>query len=219
VNLRTYEVRTAPLFGRREVLSEQQRRDLAIICPVRLVDWYLGLSLGQKIVVGVAGCALVLVGSYLASLLIFSVAGVGGADSPPQGQTPAPASPRRGASASASASASAPSAPAIALKIERAHWEADRAVVEGRWKGDLSSVHCDLLEGDKAERAVDWWDRSIAAQASFSDRTFSQEFVRAKGRVKDRIDSESDYKAVCMAQFSEGWSTGDDAPIAGRPSG
>ena len=39
-----------------------------------MVDWYLGLSLGQKIVVGVAVSALVLVGSYLASLLILSVA-------------------------------------------------------------------------------------------------------------------------------------------------
>src|SRR5215212_1054685 len=89
---------------------------------LRVVDWYLGLSLGRKIVVGVAVAALVFVGSYLASLLILSVAAVMHADSPPQGQTPpAPASPRPGASASASASAS--SAPAIALKIERARWE------------------------------------------------------------------------------------------------
>ena len=187
---------------------------------MRLVDWYLSLSLGQKIVVGVALAALVFVGSYLASLLIFSVVGVGGADSPPQGGTPAPASPRPGASsASASASASASSAPTIALKIERARWEADKAVVEGRWRGELSSVHCDLMEGGKAERVVDWWDRSVAAEQSFSERTFSQEFVRAKGKVKDRIDPQGDYKVVCSAQFSEGWSTGDDAPIAGRPPG
>jgi len=92
-------------------------------------------------------------------------------------------------------------------------------VVEGTWRGDLSSVHCDLMEGDKAERAIDWWDRSVAAEQSFSDRTFSQEFVRAKGRVKDRIEPEGEYKAVCSAQFSEGWSTGDYAPIAGRPPG
>jgi hypothetical protein len=186
---------------------------------VRLVDWYLGLSLGQKIVVGVAVAALVLVGSYLASFLILSVAAVMRADTPPQGQTPAPRSPSPGSSASASASASASSAPAIALKIERARWEGDKAVVEGTWRGDLSSVHCDLMEGDKAERAIDWWDRSVAAEQSFSDRTFSQEFVRAKGRVKDRIEPEGEYKAVCSAQFSEGWSTGDYAPIAGRPPG
>ena len=81
---------------------------------MRLVDWYLGLSLGQKVVVGVAVLALVFVGSYLASLLILSVAVVGGADYPSQGGTPAPASHGPGASASAS------SAPTIALKIERA---------------------------------------------------------------------------------------------------
>ena len=185
---------------------------------MRLVDWYLGLGLGQKIVVGVAVAALVLVGSYLASLLILSVT-VMRADTPPQGQTPAPASPKPGSSASASASASASSAPTIALKIERARWVGDKAVVEGTWQGELSSVHCDLLEGGKAERAIDWWDRSVAAEQSFSDKTFSQEFVRAKDRAKDRIDPESDYKAVCSAQFSEGWSTVDDAPIAGRPSG
>ena len=179
----------------------------------------MGLGLGQKIVVGVAGCALVLVGSYLASLLILSVAAVMRADSPPQGQTPAPKSPRPGSSASASASASVPSAPAIALKIERARWEGDKAVIEGRWRGELSSVHCDLLEGGKAEHATDWWDRSVAAEQSFSDRTFSQEFVRAKGRVKDRINPEGNYKAVCSAQFSEGWSTVDDALMEGRPFG
>ena len=182
-----------------------------------MVDWYLGLSLGRKIVVGVAVAALVFVGSYLASLLILSVT-VMRADFPPQGQTPpAPASPKPGASASASASAS--SAPAIALKIERARWEGDKAVVEGTWRGELSSVHCDLLEGGKAERAIDWWDRSVAAEQSFSDKTFSQEFVRAKGRVKDRIDPESAYKAVCSAQFSDGWSVSDEALMEGKPPG
>jgi hypothetical protein len=184
-----------------------------------LVDWYLGLSFGQKIVAGVAVAALVFVGVYLASLLIFSVAAVMRADYPPQGGTTAPASPRPGASASTSASASASSAPATALKIERARWEGDKAVVEGTWRGDLSSVHCDLMEGDKAERAIDWWDRSVAAEQSFSDRTFSQEFVRAKGRVKDRIDPESAYKAVCWAQFSGGAATGNEAPVEGVPPG
>jgi hypothetical protein len=186
---------------------------------VRLVDWYLGLSLGQKIVVGVAVAALVLVGSYLASFLILSVAAVMRADTPPQGQTPAPRSPSPGSSASASASASASSAPAIALKIERARWEGDKGVVEGTWTGELSSVQCDLMEGRKAERAIDWWDRSSSAEESFSDRTFSQEFVRAKGRVKDRIDPEGDYKAVCWAQFSGGAVTGSAAPMEGRPPG
>jgi len=178
-----------------------------------LVDWYLGLNLGQKIVVGIAISALVFVFTYLASLLILSAAGVGREDYPPQeGATPAPASLRAGASASAS------SPPAIPLKIERARWEGDRAVVEGTWQGDLSSVHCDLLEGGRSGQAIDWWDRSVAAEASFPERTFSQEFVRAGGReVKDRIDPEGDYWAVCWAQFSDGDAAGDEAPVEGAP--
>ena len=179
---------------------------------LRVVDWYLSLNFGQKIVVGVAAAVSVLLASYFASLLILS-SSQRDEGAPSQAGTPAPVS------SSASASASASSAPVIALKIERVRWEGDKAVVEGSWRGDLSSVHCDLLEGSKAERAIDWWDRSVAAEQSFSDRTFSQEFVRAKGRVKDRIDPESDYKAVCSAQFSEGWSTVDDALMEGRPFG
>src|SRR5215203_2932178 len=178
---------------------------------MRLVDWYLGLNLGQKAVVGIAVPALVFVFAYLASIVILLAAGVGSEDYPSQqGGTPAPASLRPGASASAS------SVPNIALKIERARWEGDKAVVEGTWRGELSSVHCDLMEGDKAERAIDWWDRSVAAEQSFSDKTFSQEFVRAKGRVKDLIDPESAHKALCSAQFSEGWPTGSPQP-GGRP--
>src|SRR5215208_1882407 len=90
----TVSTRSSQKFGLTSLLPHrevpQQRRDSTNISPVRLVDWYLSLSLGQKIVVGVALAALVFVGSYLASLLIFSVVGVGGADSPPQGGTPAP---------------------------------------------------------------------------------------------------------------------------------
>ena len=184
---------------------------------MRLVDWFLGLRLGQKIVLGGA-LAIVLflatLATYLASLLILSSAGVGH-EAPPrqQGATPAPASLRPGASASAF------SKPDYALKIEGARWEGERAVVEGTWQGDLSSIHCDLLEGGRAGRAIDWWDRSVAAKQSFSDKTFSQEFVRAKGRVKDRIDPEGDYKAACWAQFSGGGLTGSVAPMEGRPPG
>jgi len=53
-----------------------------------LVDWYLGLSLGQKIVVGVAVPALVFVVANPSSLLILSAAGVRRADYSPQGGTP-----------------------------------------------------------------------------------------------------------------------------------
>ena len=183
---------------------------------MRVVDWYLGLRLGQKIVVAVAlaiALFLATLATYLVSLLILSASGVGQGAAPHQGGKLAPASLRPGASASAS------SAPNFTLQIESARWEGKRAVVEGRWRGELSSVHCDLLEGGKAGRAIDWWDRSVAARMSFPKKTFSQEFVRAKGRVNDRIDPKGDYWAVCWAQFSEGSSTGDDAPVRGTPPG
>jgi len=53
----------------------------------------------------------------------------------------------------------------------------------------------------------------------FSGSTFSQEFVRAKGRAKDCIDPEGEYWAVCWAQYSEGSATGDEAPVKGTSPG
>jgi hypothetical protein len=91
-------------------------------------------------------------------------------------------------------------------------------VVEGTWKGDLSSVHCDLLEGGRAGRAIDWWDRSVAAKTSFSEGTFSQEFVRARGGLDDHIDPAGEYWVTCWAQFSEGSAAAADARVVGTPS-
>jgi hypothetical protein len=182
---------------------------------MRLVDWFLGLRLGQKIVVGGA-LAIVLflatLATYLASLLILSSAGVGPEAPPPQQSgTPAPASLRPGASASAS------SKPDYDLKIERARWEGERAVVEGTWRGDLSSVHCDLFEGGYSGHTIAWWDRSVTAKMSFSDRTFSQDFVRARGDLKDRIDPKGEHWVKCWAFFSEGSAAGDDTRVEGTP--
>jgi hypothetical protein len=95
-------------------------------------------------------------------------------------------------------------------------------VVEGTWSGDLalSSVHCDLLEGGESGRSTDWWDRSVGTDMSFSERTFSQEFVQAEGRkIEDPIDPESSYRVLCSGQFSGGWSTTDSAPVKGTPPG
>jgi hypothetical protein len=74
---------------------------------MRLVDWFLALGLGQKIVVGVALATVLFLATlvtYLASLLILSSAGVGPPEAPPsqQSATPAPASLRPGGSASVS---------------------------------------------------------------------------------------------------------------------
>ncbi|HEX5851139.1 MAG TPA: hypothetical protein VFY59_18210 [Rubrobacter sp.] len=183
---------------------------------MRLVDWFLALGLGQKIVVGVALAAVLFLATlvtYLASLLILSSAGVGPPEAPPsqQSATPAPASLRPGGSASVS------SEPDYALKIVRARWEGEVAVVEGTWRGDVSSVHCDLFEGDYTGQAIDWWDRSVPAEMSFSDRTFSQDFVRARGDLEDPIDPEGEYWMKCWAFFSEGSAAGDDTAVEGTP--
>ncbi len=178
-----------------------------------MVDWYLSLNLGQKIVVGVAVAVGLLLASYFATLVILSSSGPGD-EAPPQAGTPAPASLQPGGTSSASA------IPEFAVEIASARWEGGKAVVEGTWRGDLSSVHCDLLEGGNSGRAIDWWDRSVAADTSFSGSTFSQEFVRAEGRsVEDRIDPEGDYWAVCWAQFSDGGAAGAEAAVKGAPPG
>lgn len=178
---------------------------------MRWVDWFLGLSRGQRTVVGITAAVGVLLATYFATLIILASSGPA-EETTPQAGVPAPASLQASASASAT--------PNFAMEIDGARWEGGKAVVEGTWRGDLSSVHCDLLEGGSAGRAIDWWDRSVTAQASYSERTFSQEFVRAKGRgVEDRIDSERDYWAVCWAQFSDGGAAGDETAVEGEPPG
>jgi len=111
-------------------------------------------------------------------------------------------------------------APNNTLSVTGARWEGDKAVVEGTWKGDISSVHCDLLEGGESGSATDWWDRRAATEMNWSGRTFSQEFVRAMGReIDDPIDPEASNYVSCWAQFSGGWSTDDEARVEGTPLG
>jgi hypothetical protein len=94
-------------------------------------------------------------------------------------------------------------------------------VVEGSWKGDISSVHCDLLEGGgQYGRAVDWWDRGAPAVMSWSERTFSQQFVKDEGRqIEDPIDPGASYAVVCLAQFSGAGRLATPQPWRARPRG
>ena len=70
--------------------------------------------------------------------------------------------------------------PDVTVTISSARWEGQKAVVEGTWKGaDVSSVHCDLLEGGTAPTR--WWDRSVGTQMDWLGQTFIQEFVSARG--------------------------------------
>ena len=179
-----------------------------------IVNWYLGLGLGQKIVVGLAVAVGLFLASYFVTLAFLSSA--------PSDRN----SPQAGASAPSTTSPDASSAtpfpepPDIRLKITSARWEGEKAVVEGSWKGDVSSVHCDLLQGGSKGSVTDWWDRSVGTSMDWSGQTFTQDFVKAQGRkIEDPIDPTSRYTAVCSAQFSGGWSMNNGAAVEGAPPG
>lgn len=180
---------------------------------MRIVDWYLGLGLGQKVVVGLVVAVGLFLASYFATLTLLS-------SSAPQDRN----APQAGASApgitfpQAYSSATPFPEPSGELKINSARWEGEKAVVEGSWKGDISSVHCDLLEGGASGHATDWWDRGVPAKMSWSGRTFTQNFVRARGRkIEDPIEQTSSYAVVCWAQFTGGWQMNDSARVEGTP--
>jgi len=182
---------------------------------MRIVDWYLGLGLGQKIVVGLAVAVVLFFASFWGALLVFSLLAAGDEEvAPAQATAPGITYPE------ASSLATPSPEPDVGLKISSARWEGEKAVVEGTWRGDISSVHCDLLEGGGNSHATDWWDRAVPAKMSWSARTFSQDFVEAEGRkIEDPIDPTSRYTAVCSAQFSGGWSVNDSAAVEGTPLG
>jgi hypothetical protein len=183
------------------------------------LEWFSGLNLIQKVLAVLFAALLLFSASYLVTTSILWLA-VGGdrTDSPVEESAP----PER-ASAGSTASASAgTTVPDFAVEITSARWEGEKAVVEGTWRGDLdiSSVHCDLLEGGESGRSTDWWDRSVGTDMAFPERTFSQEFVEAGGRkIEDPIEPANDYWALCSGQFSGGWSMTDSAPVKGTPPG
>ena len=178
-------------------------------------EWFSGLNLAQKVLaVLLAGLLAVLFLfslSYLFTVAILSLVSGGRADSPiEEGAAP---------SSSASASASAErTVPGNKLSITGARWKGEKAVVEGTWEGEVSSVHCDLLEGGTSGRSTRWWDRSVGTRMDWSDRTFSQEFVAAEGGGGS-LEPEVSYAVVCSAQFSDGWSVSDSTPVEGTPPG
>ena len=183
------------------------------------MDWFSGLNLIQK-VLAVLFVALFLFSlSYLLTTVVLYLGAAGDrADSPvKEGAAPNTASPGSSASASASAEATVPD---NKLSISGARWEGEKAVVEGTWKGEASSVHCDLLEGGTSGKPTRWWDRSVGTQMNWSERTFTQEFVAAKGNGGgEPLDRVARYGVLCSGQFSGGWSMIDGAPVEGTPPG
>jgi hypothetical protein len=181
------------------------------------IDWFSGLNLVQKVLAVLFAALLLFSASYLVTNAVLWLVGAGDRAASSVEEGAVPKSPRSSASASAGSTV-----PDFAVEIASARWEGEKAVVEGTWRGDLdiSSVHCDLLEGGESGRSTDWWDRSVGTDMSFSERTFSQEFVEAEGReIKDPIDPESSYWVLCSGQFSGGWSMTDSAPVRGTPPG
>jgi hypothetical protein len=181
------------------------------------VDWFLGLNLAKKALAVLFAALLLFSLVYLLTTTVLYLRyGEQSHSSMEKDTAPNTASP---GSSNASASAAAP-APDNNLTISGARWEGEKAVVEGTWKGDISSVHCDLMQGGDQGRATDWWDRGVPTHMSWSDRTFEQDFVKAEGRkIEDPIDPTSRYTMVCSGQFSGGWSVSDSATVEGTPPG
>jgi hypothetical protein len=176
------------------------------------LDWFSGLNFVQKVLAVLFGGLLLFSVSYLITSgvlwLLFadpeeSASGSGGGRteetsvSDEQFATP----------------------PGMDLQIIRAEWVGNTVEVEGRWGGEISSVHCDLFEGvGETQRVIDWWDRSVIPSMSWSERTFTQVFVEAEG-AEDSIDPSAGYTVICLGAFADGWSTNDGAAVRGEPSG
>jgi hypothetical protein len=175
------------------------------------LDWFSRLNVGQKVLAVLFGGLLLFSVSYLITSgvlwLLFanpeeSASGSGGG---PTDETSVPdeqfATP-----------------PGMDLQITRAEWVGDTVEVEGRWGGEISSVHCDLFEGrGENQRVIDWWDRSVVPSMSWSQRTFAQVFVEAE-EAEDSIDPSAGYTVICLGAFADGWSTNDAVAVGGEPS-
>jgi hypothetical protein len=179
----------------------------------RVLDWFSGLNLAQKVLAVLFAALFVFSLSYLLTTVVFYLGGIGDrADSPiEEGAAPETASP--GGSASAGTTV-----PNNELSISSARWEGEKAVVEGTWKGDMSSVHCDLLEGGASGKPTRWWDRSVGTKMNWSGQTFTQEFVAVKrGEGEESLDPQARHAVACSAQFSDGWQVSDSAAVEGTP--
>lgn len=180
-------------------------------------DWFSGLNLIQKVLAVLFAALFLFSLSYIVSTAVLYLGGAGDRADSPVEENAVPNTAPPGGSASASAAAQVPD---NKLNISRASWEREKAVVGGTWKGEISSVHCDLLEGGTSGKSTRWWDRSVGTQMDWSDRTFAQEFVPVEGGgVEESLDPQADYGVVCSGQFSGGWSVTDSAPVEGVPSG
>ena len=177
------------------------------------LDWFLGLNVAQKVLAVLFGGLLLFSVTYLVTSgvlwLVFANPEEPASDSEGSGSEEASVPDERFATP-----------PGMDLQITRAAWVGDTVEVEGRWGGEISSVHCDLFEGSGEEqRVIDWWDRSVTPTMSWSERSFTQVFVEAEGKAEEPVDPSAGYSVICLGAFGDGWSTNDSVPVAGEPSG
>jgi hypothetical protein len=178
------------------------------------VDWFLSLNVVQKVLAVLFGGLLLFSVTYLitSGVLWLVFANPEESASVDEGGRPEEASVPDEEFATP---------PGMDLQITRAEWVGNTVEVEGRWGGEISSVHCDLFEGGGEEqRVTDWWDRSVPTTVSWSERTFTQVFVEAeRGKVEEPIDPSAVYTVTCLGAFADGWSTNDSVLVEGKPSG
>jgi len=177
------------------------------------LDWFLGLNVAQKVLAVLFGGLVLFSVAYLITSgflwLLFANPEESSSDSedgrPEEASVP---------------DEQFATPPGMNLQITRAEWAGNTVEVEGRWGGEISSVHCDLFEGaGEEQRVIDWWDRSVPAAMSWPERSFTQVFVEVEGRAEEQIDPSARYSVICLGAFADGWSTNDSALVGGRPPG
>ena len=177
------------------------------------LDWFWDLNVAQKVLAVLFGGLLLFSVAYLITTgvlwLLFAN---------PEESAPAGGGSRTQETPVADEEFATP--PGMDLQITRAQWVGNTVEVEGKWGGEISSVHCDLFEGSGEQQAVtDWWDRSVPPTMSWSERSFTQVFVEAEGKAEEPIDPSAGYSVTCLGAFSGGWSTNASAQVGGEPSG
>jgi hypothetical protein len=177
------------------------------------LDWFLGLNVGQKVLAVLFGGLLLFSVAYLitSGVLWLMFANPDESASVDEGSRSEEAS---------VPNEDFPAPPGMNLQITRAEWTGNTVEVEGRWGGEISSVHCDLFEGGgEKQRVTDWWDRSVSPTLLWSERAFTQVFVQAEGKSDEPVDPSAGYSVTCLGAFADGWSTNDSVLVEGEPSG
>ena len=175
----------------------------------RALDWFLALSVGQKILVVLSGGTLVFLVAYLITSGVLWLLFAGSEES-------ASDSVGSGSEETSTTDEQFAMPPGMDLRITRAEWAGNTVEVEGRWGGEISSVSCDLFEGGGEEQRVTrWWDRSVSPVMSWPERTFRQTFVEAG--AEEPPDPSARYTVICLGAFADGWSTNDSVLVGGEP--